>query len=146
MSHNTWHNTHPHLVCVCFCGHNKVQQYTFHCDSQLLLLCGSVSCVVTVINTSACFILTGSHKGKDEEEEKDRNKARLRKGGEVSWCSIWQLDYSVDVIYHKLFRVSRNAKTESNLTLYMDRSILRELWSWSRSLTNRSFCRHYNTH
>ena len=41
--------------------------------------------------------------------------------------------------------MSVNSKTESNLTRYMDRSILRELWSWSRSLTNRSFCGNYNT-
>lgn len=40
-----------------------------------------------------------------------------------------QFVYPVVVIYHKLFKVymSDNSELKSSLTLYMDRSILREL-------------------
>lgn len=83
--------THPCPVCVC--EHYKARQYNFHCDIQHLLRCGCVSRIqsaVIVINTSVCFIFTGSHKMKDGEKEEHGKEVRKKR--------MCKCEYPVNVV------------------------------------------------
>ena len=143
--------SHPSLSSVCLCLWARSSTATqFPLQISNTCYCVGVQCIldvsvhvsegaVTLTNASACFCLYRFWQRERWGEIKRREAVATE---EVGWCSSMQFVYPVVVIYHKLFKVymSDNSELKSSLTLYMDRSILRELWSWSRSLTKRSFC------
>lgn len=139
--HNTWHHIHLCPLCV-LCG---TIQHTQHlllrgCAVFPECVCACFRGAVSLINTSCFVFLT-----KRKLAKKRKGEVQYRKRGEVMvrcWCSIMRFDYlaTVSGLY-----VSADSTMDGKLTRYMDRSMRRELWSWSRSLTNRSFCGNHNT-